>query len=1028
METYQLFPDIHSDRIAFVTDDEIWEYETGVGRYQKILSNVGAVTNLRFSPDGKHIYFCLLRGTETTSSEVFKIPSSGGAPVQVTFFGSPSLGIAGFSKDGKLIVATDTLSPFRRATELMEIDEDTGSWKPLNLGPATTIIFSENYTLLGRNTFDIPNWKHYRGGLRGKIWIRSNGDEFRKFLDLDGNITSFTYAGKRIFFTSDYEGTGELYSIDTHGKDIRKHTSSHTYYARNVRSDGHSIVFQSGGDVFYMADAGSSPEKLKLAPEIGSLQTSMRFADPSHFLTDFSISQDASMISFVSRGHSFVMNPEHGPVVEPGSEGKGRMKSLLFVPGSSNTIGICDEDDEDGFSIYDLNGKPVRHIRAHNGLIRKASVSPDGKKLAFSSSRYELNVLNISDGSIDLVAKSDYGFIDDFSWHGNSKHIAYSFPESRSQSSIFIADADKLEVHRVTTAGYRDYSPSFDPKGRYLYYLSQRDLDPVYDKIVFELGYPMAARPYFVTLDEKVKSPLFSSVVPESYSEISFHGITGRVGAFPMEVSDYTRLVAADESFFTMKFPVEGSMKYYLWSSAERSSGILENFDLQKRKAETVASGLTDFRLSPDLKHMLIKSQGKFFLMNLPQKGILFPDITDPSKAIPVDLQRIKLRVYPRAEWRQMFREAWIRMREFYWNPERISSFWEDAYAKYEKLLPRITTRFALSDLIREMQGELGTSHSYEIGGEMTTVPNYSIGRLGADFQWNGSAFMVSRIYCGDESSPGEKSPLLLPGIDVMPGDLLLSVNGVRIGKRIPPNAALLNHSGEDVQLEFSRNGQQAFSTVPALPDDRSIRYRDWVEGRKEYVHKKTEGKVGYIHIPDMGPNGFNEFHRLLESETRYDGLIVDVRFNGGGHVSQLLLEKLARKRIGFDQPRRGPSIPYPDYSVAGPMIAVTNEFAGSDGDIFSHSWKLFGLGPLVGTRTWGGVVGINTDSTLVDGTIVTQPEFSFSFIDVGFGVENYGTDPTIEVDPTPDDYLKNSDPQLDRAIGEILKMIKNKK
>ena len=204
--------------------------------------------------------------------------------------------------------------------------------------------------------------------------------------------------------------------------------------------------------------------------------------------------------------------------------------------------------------------------------------------------------------------------------------------------------------------------------------------------------------------------------------------------------------------------------------------------------------------------------------------------------------------------------------------------------------------------------------------------------------------------------------------------------------------------------------------------------YRDWVEGRKEYVHKKTDGKVGYIHIPDMGPNGFNEFHRLLESETRYDGLIVDVRFNGGGHVSQLLLEKLARKRIGFDQPRRGPSIPYPDYSVAGPMIAVTNEFAGSDGDIFSHSWKLFGLGPLVGTRTWGGVVGINTDSTLVDGTIVTQPEFSFSFIDVGFGVENYGTDPTIEVDPTPDDYLKNSDPQLDRAIGEILKMIKNKK
>jgi tricorn protease len=1028
METYQLFPDIHLDRIAFVADDEIWEYETGRGSYQKILSNFGAVTNLRFSPDGKHIYFCLLRGTEATSSEVFKVSSSGGTPIQVTFFGSPSLGIAGFSKDGKLIVTTDSLSPFRRASELIEIDEDTGSWKPLNLGPATTILYSDKYTILGRNTFDIPNWKHYRGGLRGKIWVRSDGDQFRKLLDLDGNITSITYAGNRIFFTSDYEGTGELYSVDIRGRDIRKHTSSGTYYARNVRSDGHSIVFQSGGEIFYMADEGSSPEKLNLAPEIGGLQTSMRFADPSHFLTDFSVSPDSFRVSFVSRGHSFVMSPEHGPVVELGSEEKGRIKSLIFIPGSNNTIGISDEDGEDGFSIYDLNGELVRRIKIERGLIRKAYASPDGKKLAFSNSRYELFVLDLSNDSIDLVARSEYGFIDDFSWHRNSKYIAYSFPESRSQSSIFVADADRLDAHRVTTGGYRDYSPSFDPKGRYLYYLSQRDLDPVYDKIVFELGYPMAARPYFVTLDEKVKSPLLSNDLTETYSEISFQGITGRVGSFPMEVSDYTRLEAAEESFYTLKFPVEGSMKYYLWSSAERSSGILENFDLKRRRGEIVATGLTDFKLSPDLKHMLIKSQGKFFLMNLPQKDIVFPTVADPSKAVPVDLQRIKLRVHPRSEWKQMFREAWIRMREFYWNPDRIGSFWNDTYTKYEKLLPRITTRYALSDLIREMQGELGTSHSYEIGGEMTTVPNYSIGRLGADFQWNGSAFMVSRIYCGDESSPGEKSPLLLPGIDVRSGDLLLSVNGIRVGKDMPPNAALLNHSGEDVQLEFYRDGHRTFFTVPAIPDDRSIRYRDWVEDRKKYVHKKTDGKVGYIHIPDMGPNGFNEFHRLLESETKYEGLIVDVRFNGGGHVSQLLLEKLARKRIGFDQPRRGPKIPYPDYSVAGPMIAVTNEFAGSDGDIFSHSWKLFGLGPLVGTRTWGGVVGINTDSTLVDGTIVTQPEFSFSFIDVGFGVENYGTDPTIEVEPSPDDYLKNSDPQLDRAIGEIMEMMKNKK
>ncbi len=1023
MQTYALFPDINRDQIAFVADDEIWTFNVQRKSYQKILSNVGAITNLRFSPDGKSIYFRLLRGTESVSSEIFKVSSLGGKPVQVTFFGSPSIDIAGFSREGKLIVSTDSLSPFRRASELIELEEDTSHWKLLQLGPATTIIYSENHTLLGRNTFDIPNWKRYRGGLRGKIWMKIGDGEFHKIIDLDGNITSFTCAGNRIFFTSDYEGTGEIYSADMKGKDIRKHTSSGLYFARNVRSDGHSIVFQSGGEISFIKEFGSTPEKLNISPETGNLQTSVRFADASHFSTGFSISPDSSKVSFVSRGRSFVMHPEHGPVIEVGSERSGRIKSMEFIPDSDQIVVVSDEDGEDGFSIYNKYGTFIRRIGLDLGLIRKVAVSLNGKKLAFSNSRYELHIMNLSDYSVNLITRSDYGFIDDFSWHSNSKYLAYSFPESRNQASIFIADTEKLESHRITTSGYRDYSPSFDPRGRYLYYLSQRDLDPVYDKIVFELGYPMAAKPYFVTLDSTVKSPLLSDDIDGSFNDISFEGISGRVGAFPMGVSDYTKIQAADESFYTLRFPVEGSMKYYLWSPAERSSGILENFDFKKRKAETVASGLTDFRVSLDQKSALVKSQAKFFVVNLSQRGLTFP-LTDPSKAISVDLQRIKLMVNPLIEWRQMFREAWIRMREFYWNPEKTGDFWNDVYTKYEKLLPRITTRYALSDLIRELQGETGTSHSYEIGGEMTTVANYSVGRLAADFQWNGSAFALSRIYCGDESSAGEKSPLLLPGIDVKTGDLLVSVNGTAIGRGMSPNAALLNHADEEVQLEFSRKGKNSIFTVPVLADDRIIRYRDWVEDRRRYVHERTRGKVGYIHIPDMGPNGFNEFHRLLESETRYSGLIVDVRFNGGGHVSQLLLEKLARKRIGFDQPRRGPRIPYPDYSVDGPMIAVTNEFAGSDGDIFSHAWKLFNLGPLVGTRTWGGVVGINTDSTLVDGTIVTQPEFSFSFIDVGFGVENYGTDPTIVVEPSPDDYLKNSDVQLDRAIDEILKII----
>lgn len=1026
MELYALFPDIYGDKIAFVTDDEIWEYNLKSGDFHKLISNFGSVTNLRYSPDGLSIYFRLIRGSDVSYSEIFRVPSGGGKPIQVTYFGSPSIDIAGFSRTGKLIVSTDSLNPFRRVSELLEINEDIGSWEKIGLGPATTVIYPSDtdYTVLGRNTFDIPNWKHYRGGLRGKIWVKKGKNQFIKAIDLDGNITSLSFASGKILFTSDYEGTGEVYSADLDGKDIRKLSSLKEYHARNVRSDGHSIVFHSGGHIYYMENIGSKPEKLNLQPEIGAVQLSDRFADSSRFLTAWEVSWDASYVSFVSRGHSFVLNPEYGPVVEIGSDGPGRIRSLTFIPGTSEYAGISDDSGEDGINIYASSGTIIRRIELNLGILRNMAVSPDGKKLAFSNSRYQLHVLTLENEKIDLIATSQNGYIDDFSWHSNSKYLAYSFPDTRSQSSIFIADTERRENYRVTTSGYRDFSPSFDPKGRYLYYLSQRELDPVYDKIVFELGYPMAAKPYFLTLDPNVKSPLLSRDISKTYSEIVFPGIEGRVASFPLDVADYWKIAAAEDSFITLKFPVEGSMKYYLWSSSERSSGSLDIYDLNKRKTENIASGISDFTLSGDLKKIMVKSQGKFFLTSVTQRGLTFPAIIDPAKVTAIDLGRIKLQVHPRKEWAQMFREVWVRMREFYWNPERLEGFWDKIYTKYEKLLPRITTRYALSDLIREMQGELGTSHSYEIGGEMTTVPNYSIGRLGADFKWNGKAFSVSRIYSGDASSASERSPLLLPGVDIRVGDELISVNGHQTGRGVPPNAALINHAGEDVQLEVSRNDKTFIFNVPALADDRNIRYRDWVEDRRKYVHSHTDGRVGYIHIPDMGPNGFNEFHRLLESETRFEGLIVDVRYNGGGHVSQLLLEKLARKRIGFDQPRRGPKLPYPDYTVTGPMIAVTNEFAGSDGDIFSHSWKLFKLGPLVGTRTWGGVVGINTDTTLVDGTIVTQPEFSFSFIDVGFGVENYGTDPTIEVEPTPDDYLKNSDPQLDRAIEEIMKML----
>ena len=357
------------------------------------------------------------------------------------------------------------------------------------------------------------------------------------------------------------------------------------------------------------------------------------------------------------------------------------------------------------------------------------------------------------------------------------------------------------------------------------------------------------------------------------------------------------------------------------------------------------------------------------------------------------------------------------------------------------------------------MQGELGSSHAYEFGGDYRPSPHYSQGVLAADFTWDAEAqgYRIGNIVVGDSWDEEGSSPLAGPGIDVREGDVLLAIDGQRLDAETSPAQLLVNQAGNEVLLTLAlRPGQEKppandtgndrrddsdsgnrennddtkeqphlrHEIVRAIHDDGDARYRAWVEGNRRRVHEMTGGRIGYLHIPDMGPEGYAEFHRGFLAELARDGLVVDVRFNGGGHVSQLLLEKLARRRIGYDKSRWGGISPYPSESVGGPIVALTNEQAGSDGDIFSHSFKLLKLGPLVGKRTWGGVIGISPRNPLVDGTITTQPEFSFWFEDVGWTVENYGTDPDIEVEMAPQDQAAGRDPQLERAAAEALRLL----
>jgi tricorn protease len=352
---------------------------------------------------------------------------------------------------------------------------------------------------------------------------------------------------------------------------------------------------------------------------------------------------------------------------------------------------------------------------------------------------------------------------------------------------------------------------------------------------------------------------------------------------------------------------------------------------------------------------------------------------------------------------------------------------WQRVHDRYLPLLDRIGTRSEFSDLMWEMQGELGTSHAYEFGGDYRPPPDYGQGHLGADFEYDAQTggYRITGVVRGDSWNADADSPLNAPGVNVRPGDVLTAIGGRRLGPDLSPGRLLVNQAGCEVLLTFADAKKPRTVSVKALRGEEAARYRQWVHANRDFVHRETNGRVGYVHVPDMGPRGFAEFHRLYLTEYDRDALIVDVRYNGGGHVSQLLLEKLARRRVGYDLPRWGAPEPYPEYSVLGPIVAVTNESAGSDGDIFSHCFKLMKLGTLIGKRTWGGVIGIGPRSSFVDGGLTTQPEYSFWFKDVGWGVENYGTDPDVEVDISPQDYAAGRDTQLQRAIRLILKQLK---
>ncbi len=746
-----------------------------------------------------------------------------------------------------------------------------------------------------------------------------------------------------------------------------------------------------------------------------------------------------------------------------------RRRLARYLPDGKRLVMIGADGGEEGLVVTRADGGGrARRIRGDFGRPLDLEVAPKGAdRVALTSQRQEVLIVDLKTGEAVEVERSAHDRIGGMSWSPDGRWLAYAIHTSRCTSSIHVYDTRRKKVHEITRPDFVDFSPSFDPEGAHLVFLSHRVYDPVYDNQYFDLGFPRAVKPCLVTLRADLPSPFdAASREPEAPKgvragngdegkkdaedkgvRIDFAGIQDRIVAFPLPEQRWQKIRAGRGCALLSHMPVEGFL-HVNWATqgAPAAKQVLHVYRFAKQQGEVLVGGMTDFTLSGDAQSLLVRVGNRLRAISAGSGPKELSAKSDAGRETGwLDLDRLRVEVEPGAEWAQMFDEMWRLQRDQFWTPDMSHVDWQDAYARYRPLVERVASRVAFSDLAWELQGELGTSHCYELGGDYAPVPAWFQGQLGADVAWvaSRSAWVIRAIPRGDSWDAGAASPLAAPGLGLSVGDAIVAVDGQRLGPRLSPAMCLANQAGRAVRLTVqakparaakakgkgkARPGKRRDVVVTTLRGEQMLRYRDWVEGNRALVHKATQGRVGYVHVPDMGPRGFSEFHRYYQKEVDRPGLIVDVRFNGGGHVSQLLLEKLRRERIGYGPSRYMGTDSYPGDAPMGPMVCLTNEFAGSDGDIFSHSWKLYGLGPLIGKRTWGGVVGIWPRYALVDGTITTQSEFAHWFQDVGWGVENHGTDPDIDVDIKPQDWKAGRDPQMERALKEIERIIRRRK
>ena len=904
------------------------------------------------------------------------------------------------------------------------------------------------------------------------------GTGFRRLqASLAGQFHSPMLTGGRLAFLSDFEGTGNVYSCALDGSDLRRHSDHDGIYARNASTDGDRIVYQCGGEIWLIGDLAADGEPSRVQVSLGApvAGRSRKLMSADDHLDGLCCDHTGRASAVQVRGTVHWLTHREGPARALSVVG-GPVARLPRVLGDTGQVAwVVEADDADAIEIAPARGaapgeQPRRIAAGEVGWIAELAAAPDGSVLAAAARDGRLLLVDVASGSVTELTRSENGPVSDLAFAPDSAWLAWSHPGPSDLRRLRLARLADRSITDLTDGRFVDTDPSFTADGLYLAFLSKRNFDPVYDAHMFDLSFPYGSRPFLLTLAAATPSP-FGPLVggrpigqakdDTAKDEVGQHeaakddagkdsppgdaqhgtakagaqdggsggaaakrkpvtidldGIGARIVQVPVPESRYSSLRAAEGGLAWLRQPLTGNLgEGGARPEDDDPRPALEYFDLKRSRCTELAGEANWFDVSGDGTRLVLRDGHQLLVVPASRKA-------DPDNAedrVTVDLSRARFLADPAALWHAAYAEAGRAMRHEFWVPDMADVDWDAALAAYAPLLDRIATSDDFADVLHEAVAELGSSHAYvqPAGGSVSTgqVP----GLLGADLEPDGDGWRITRIVPGESSDPRARSPLAAPGAEIAAGDVLVEVDGQPVDAGTGPGPLLVGAAGKPVELTVRRaDGSTHRSVVVPLRNDVRLRYQDWVASRRQLVRELSGGRAGYLHVPDMVSEGWSDFHRDLRGEMEHETLIIDVRANRGGHTSQLVVEKLARRIIGWDTVRHAQAESYPVQAPRGPVVAVTDEFAGSDGDIVTAAIKTLKIGTVVGARTWGGVIGIEGWHQLVDGTAITMPKYSFWFSEFGWGVENYGVDPDVELLMTPDDWASGHDVQLERAVS----------